>query len=357
MLAGISNIFGYLLDFLYGLLNNNFGFAIIVFSILLRLILLPITIKQQKSMKKTSKIQGELKNLQVKYKNNPEMLNKETMELYKRENISPFSGCLSAIVQIIIILSVFYLVSQPLTYMKKANDNNPELKAVVEEYKKEISENNNNRTRYIEIATIARIREDYDTTIEKLNNISNEEKNIEEENENIISDENVENAEVIEENIDIENENTAEKENVEENENNNDVVESKEDLQKRKDLLEKLNINMEFLSLDLSKVPTENLNDYKVYIIPVLYVISSFISIKLTTNMQNKKVNENKEKNGNEVDTMAQMNKSMSYMMPVMAVSIACIAPLGLALYWFISNALMIVERFIIKKIMDNKEE
>ena len=56
MFALISNIFGYLLNFLYELLNNNFGFAIIVFSILLRIILLPITIKKQQSIKKTSKI-------------------------------------------------------------------------------------------------------------------------------------------------------------------------------------------------------------------------------------------------------------------------------------------------------------
>ena len=107
MFSFIANLFGYLLNFLYEIVNNNFGIAIILFSILLRIILLRTTIKQQKSVQKTAKIQGELKTLQVKYKNNPEMLNKETMELYKREQISPFSGCLSAILQIIIILSVF----------------------------------------------------------------------------------------------------------------------------------------------------------------------------------------------------------------------------------------------------------
>ena len=329
MFAAISNLFGYLLNFLYELVNNNFGFAIILFSILLRIILLPVTIKQQKSMEKTNKIQGELKSLQFKYKNNPEMLNKETMELYKREKISPFSGCLSAIVQIIIILSVFYLVSQPLTYMKKANDKNPELKTVVEQYKNEIKESNNNKTRYIEIATIARIRDDYNEIIKNENN-------------------NEDNKEVIENQEKTES--TEQTEPVEKQE-------EKEDLGKKKEILEKLNINMEFLGLDLSKVPTENLKDFTVYIIPVLYVISSFISIKLTTNTQNKaKKKEEKNDNKEEVDAMSQMSKSMSYMMPIMTLSIAFIAPLGLALYWFVSNVLMILERFIIKKIMDNKE-
>ena len=69
MFKAISNLFGYLLKFLYVLVNNNFGFAIILFSILLRIILLPITIKQQKTMQKTSKLQGQLKALQLKYKN------------------------------------------------------------------------------------------------------------------------------------------------------------------------------------------------------------------------------------------------------------------------------------------------
>ncbi|MCR5146201.1 MAG: YidC/Oxa1 family membrane protein insertase [Clostridia bacterium] len=318
MFAAISNLFGYLLNFLYELVNNNFGFAIILFSILLRIILLPITIKQQKSMEKTNQIQGELKALQFKYKNNPEMLNKETMELYKREKISPFSGCLSAIVQIIIILSVFYLVSQPLTYMKKANDKNPELKAVVEQYKNEIKDSNS-KTRYIEIATIARMRNDY-------NKISNEQQVENTENQNV------------------------------ENTENNEVVQSKDDLKKKKELLEKLNVNMEFLGLDLSKVPSENLKDFTVYIIPVLYVVSSFISIRMTTNMKKKNDKDDKKDGKDEPDPMAQMSKSMSYMMPIMTLSIAFIAPLGLALYWFVSNVLMIVERVVIKKVMTNKE-
>mgnify|MGYP004600500143 CR=1 FL=1 len=271
MFSTISNLFGYLLNFLYELVNNNFGVAIILFSILLRIILLPITIKQQKSMQKTNKIQGKIKELQFKYKNNPEMLNKETMELYKREKISPFSGCLSAIIQIIIILSVFYLVSRPLTYMKKVDQ------SVIDNYKTEIKEEYGSISNYYEIEII----------------------------------------------------------------------------QKKASENEAVNINMNFLGLDLSKVPNKNLNDITVYIIPALYVISSFISIKLTTSAQNKKKSD--ENGANEVDTMTQMNKSMSYMMPIMAVSIAFIAPLGLALYWFVSNVLMICERFIIKKIVDTK--
>ena len=118
---------------------------------------------------------------------------------------------------------------------------------------------------------------------------------------------------------------------------------------------------MEFLGLDLSKVPGNNLNDWTVYVIPVLYVISSIVSIRITTNMNQKKkqdvIEVTDKKEPDELEAMEAMNKNMSYMMPIMSVFIAFIAPLGLALYWFMSNILMIVERLVIDKIMEHKEE
>ena len=92
----ISEIFGYLLNWLYNIFNN-YGVAIIVFSVILRIILIPITIKQQKGMQKSAELQEEMKEIQRKYKNNPEKLNQETIELYKREKMSPFTGCLSSL--------------------------------------------------------------------------------------------------------------------------------------------------------------------------------------------------------------------------------------------------------------------
>ena len=280
----ISEIFGYILNFLYEQFNN-YGVAIIIFSVLLRIILIPITIKQQKSLKKNAKLQKEMKEIQTKYKSNPEKLNQETIELYKREKMSPFSGCFSGILQIIIILSVFWLVSKPLTYMKKIN---PE---IIEKYSQELKEEGVNSS-YTEIAII-----------------------------------------------------------------NKKAAEDPE-----------VYINMNFLGLDLSKVPTQSLDDFRVYIIPILYVISSVISIKITTKMnsnnKDKDINElkkaeteDKEKQPDEMEMMQQMNNNMTYMMPIMSVMIAIIAPLGLALYWLISNVLMIVERLIIDRFINQKEE
>lgn len=272
MFQFIANIFGYLLEWLYNGIGQNYGIALILFTIILRIILLPLTIKQQKSMKKTTALQGKMQEVQFKYKNNPELMNKEIMELYKRENLSPFSGCISSIVQILIILSVFYLVSRPLTYMKKIDP------GIIENYKNEISaENDGKISNYYEIEII----------------------------------------------------------------------------QKKAAQDENIKVNMDFLGLDLSKVPSQNMSDATVYIIPLLYVVSSIFSIRMTTGKTKKK----EESNSSEPDMTQQMNKSMSYMMPIMAVSIAFVAPLGLALYWLVSNILMILERIVINKYVDSKEE
>ena len=115
---------------------------------------------------------------------------------------------------------------------------------------------------------------------------------------------------------------------------------------------------MEFLGLDLSSVPSGALSDWKVYVIPVLYVLTSFISMRMTAVMQTKKKDEKTENSEtNELDAVAQANKSMSYIMPIMSVSIAIIAPLGLALYWLVSNLLMILERIVLNKFLKNEEE
>lgn len=305
----ISELFGYILNWLYGLVNN-YGVAIIIFSILLRVILIPITIKQQKSMKKSAVLQEKMAEIQKKYKNNPEKLNQETIELYQREKMSPFSGCLTSILQLVIILAVFWLVSQPLTYMKRIDPQ------IIETYTNEMKESNfSSNNSYVQISVLDYAETKYQEIEEQL------------------KQENVENREALE--------------------------------AKRNDY-NQLRLNMEFLGIDLSKVPTQSLNDWRVYIIPGLYVITSFISIRLTTMTQNKKkkkkeniVMENGEvkEEPDPMEQMQAMNKSMTYMMPIMSVMIAVIAPLGLALYWLMSNILMIIERLVINKIMESKED
>ena len=318
----ISELFGYLLNWLYDIFNN-YGIAIILFSIILRIILIPITIKQQTTMKKSAKLQGKMAEIQKKYKNNPEKLNQETIELYKSEKMSPFSGCLSSILQLVIILAVFWLVSQPLTYMKKIN---PE---IIEKYTQIVQTEGTTRSGYAQIGVIQYAETKFREVEKELTDITNQ-----------LEQENIENREELEI--------------------------RKGELEAQKEEYNQLRLNMDFLGIDLSKVPTQSLNDWRVYIIPVLYVITSFISIKLTTAVQTKnnkkkeviiQENENEPSEPDPMEQMQAMNKNMTYMMPIMSVAIAIIAPLGLALYWLISNILMIIERLIINKVMEKREE
>ncbi len=276
-----ANIFGYLLNFIYQIVNN-YGLAMILFTLVIKLLMLPMSIKQQKTLKKSVKMQEKIKVLQFKYKNDQEKLNQEMMNLYKEEKMSPFSGCLGSIVQFILLISIFYMVRCPLTYMKKVDTEA--------------------MNKHIEQLTQAEKR-----------------------------------ASVAYPEIDLIREYTYLKE-----QNPEDAT------------IDNYQINMEFLGLDLSKIPQQHLGDWTVYIIPVLYILSTFLSMKLLNGMQaSQKKDEVKEQEGEEeIDPMMQTNKMMSWMMPIMSVSISLVAPLGLALYWLVSNITMIVERITLNKLI-----
>ena len=267
VIAFLAGIFGYLLNLIYGVVNN-YGLAIILFTIAVQIILLPFSIKQQKTMIKNNKIQAKVKELQEKYKNDQVRLGQETMDLYKAEKMSPCSGCLGSILQLILFVSIFYLVRQPLTYMERLDAD--KINQYVEKY--QISQQSN----YKEIDIIREAKKAGDDSI---------------------------------------------------------------------------SIDMNFLGIDLSNVPSRNWGDPTVYIIPGLYVISSIISMRITMNAGKKKLTkEEKEEeerkkreqkalikaddDDDDFDTVEAMNKQMMFMMPIMAVSVALVAPLGLALYW-----------------------
>ena len=90
MFEFFANIFGYVLAILYNIVNN-YGVAIILFTIIIKIVLLPLSIKQQRTLKKSTKMQEKMQVIQFKYKNDPEKMNQEIMNLYKTEKMSPFS--------------------------------------------------------------------------------------------------------------------------------------------------------------------------------------------------------------------------------------------------------------------------
>lgn len=88
--------------------NFSYGITIIVFTIIIRIILLPLNIKQSRSQVKLQEIQPEVKKLQEKYKNDPQKSQQEMMNLYKEKGINPMSGCLPMLIQLPILWALFY---------------------------------------------------------------------------------------------------------------------------------------------------------------------------------------------------------------------------------------------------------
>lgn len=95
-----------LMGFIYGLVHN-WGVSIIILSIILNIILLPLSVKSFKSMKKMQELHPQMEKLKSQCKDNPQKLNKEIMELYKKYKINPFSGCLPLILQMPIFIALY----------------------------------------------------------------------------------------------------------------------------------------------------------------------------------------------------------------------------------------------------------
>ena len=86
---------------------GNFGVSIIIVTILIKIMLLPLTLKQDKSMKEMKKLQPELEKIKEKYANDKQMLNIKTMELYKEHKVNPLGGCLPLLLQLPILFALF----------------------------------------------------------------------------------------------------------------------------------------------------------------------------------------------------------------------------------------------------------
>ncbi|EGT3616387.1 membrane protein insertase YidC [Clostridium perfringens] len=94
-----------------GIFSEGAGYVIAIFllTLLVRLLVLPLNIKQTKSQQKMQEIQPEIAKLQKKYKNNPEKAQQEMMKLYKDNNVNPMSGCLPLLIQMPILFALYYV--------------------------------------------------------------------------------------------------------------------------------------------------------------------------------------------------------------------------------------------------------
>ena len=108
--------FGWLLSVLYET-THNYGVAMILFAVIVQLILLPLNAKSKKSMMKMSRLTPKMQAIQQKYADDPQRQNQAIQELQKSEGVSMGGGCLWSFIPLIILLPLYYIIREPITYM------------------------------------------------------------------------------------------------------------------------------------------------------------------------------------------------------------------------------------------------
>ncbi|MGI6777185.1 MAG: YidC/Oxa1 family membrane protein insertase [Acetivibrionales bacterium] len=290
MLDFIAYPLGQILYFIYNNLSFfNYGLAIILFTLFTRLVLLPLTIKQYKSTAKMQLIQPQIQEIQKRYKNDKEKLNQELMKVYQENNINPAGGCLPLLIQMPILISLYWVITQPLKFMlNKTPDQIDALIAKIPEafaagYSKQIG-----------------VLDFFGQFPEKLAGLEN--------------------------------------------------------LLLRDEL-----INLSFLGLNLGKIPTykpdilfgPEMGTYlPLLIFPIVGVITTFISAKISMLKSNK--NDKKTKDSG---MAGSMSNSMLYMGPVLTLIFSFQLPAGVILYWIAGYVFQIFQQLYINKHVIEKKE
>ena len=303
----ITRPMGFIIEHIYNLVSN-YGLAIIIFTILIKLILIPLNIHSQKAMKKQQKIQPIMAELQKKYANDQEKLQREMMKIYKENNISMAGGCLPMLIQMPILIGLYQVIQKPLSYLAGVDWANASV-----------------------INEVIRLKDAMVNLGYNIGNLANA--------------------------------------TMEQLANNSQIQLSKWAgiVGTQGTALEGVSggvhpwvLNFNFLGLDLSNAPSaafghimaldfSNMSVILLLLIPVLAVIASVISMKVTQAQTGQ--------NQNTEGQAAQMTKSMNLMMPVMTAFFTVTLPAGLGLYWIISSVVQILQQLILNAFLDKKGE
>ena len=296
---------GAIMRFIYYYLSfENYGLAIIVFTIFTRIILFPLNLKQYKSSAKMQQINPKLEELRKKYGNDKQQLNEETMKLYQEEKINPMGSCLPMLVQLPIILALYRVITNPLKHLLQMSQTS--IDTLNEIYKTVKSIDLTRIVPEIEVLDFFRVN--------TVNTVNTE----------ILSAEQIEAV--------------------------SKIIKPEE------------YINMNFLGLDLSKVPSfspsvifgEQMSTYlPLLLIPIIGVVVSYLSTKVSMAVSQKQAQTNPQ--------VSSMNRSMMLMGPVMTLIFSFQLPAGVLVYWiagyFIQMAQQLYVNKYILKIKETAEE
>lgn len=299
----ITTPLGFIIEKIYELVNN-YGWAIIIFTVIIKMIVLPLTVKSQKAMKKQQKIQPIIMELQEKYKNDQEKLQKEMMKIYRENDISMMGGCLPMLIQMPILIGLYQVIQKPISYLMHVDFNAADAINKVIDLQKRIQEAGVN---------IGNLKS---ASMENLANVSQIQLAKWSETLNGASDPWV--------------------------------------------------INFNFLGMDLSNAPLisvqslmrgdfSDISTILLIIIPIVAIATTWFVSKQSQMMTQSKKDESSKKQQD--DPSAQMTKSMTMMMPIMTGFFTFTLPSGLGIYWIISNVMQIIQQFCLNKYFDKKED
>lgn len=302
MLKFIAGICGYLMNFICSVVKN-YGLAIIVFTILVKLLLVPLTSKQQKSLEKAQKMQKIMQDLQKKYGEDQQRFMLEYQKALKENDMNMLtgmgcSGCLINLIQLPILLGMFYMMVNPLTYIMKMDQEE------ILKYKNEIID--------------ARKQ----VAIEQLYEVSGD----------LLSEEGIK-AEV-------------EKINGADDARYIDQRYYEIDIIKENKLMD-----LEFFGINLGEVAAKNKDNKALLIIPGLSMIFTYLSLAIN-NMVNKKKGIAQPKPEDMEVPMPDM-RVMNVMMPLMLGYVAYSIPQGVGLYWALSNFIGVVQILVQRVFLD----
>ena len=288
--------FGYVLDLLYQL-TTNYGLALILFAIIVRLLMIPINAKSKKSMMKMTRLQPRIQEIKEKYANDQQKQNEAIQQLQKEEGASMgCGGCLWSFVPILILLPLYHVVRQPIQYM--LHESAEAAAAIVELIKTANPEYFGSNDYYDQLVAASHLKEFVEAI--KAAGIEVSERTLE-------------------------------------------------------------GLNFSFLGIDLNQIPNWKVWNWEKFnwnaiggvLIPLLSAGSQMLQMWLSQRSNNSLVTDKngmQDKETAQKSQTAQQTKMMMWMMPLMSLWIGFTVPCALSLYWFVGGLASMIENHFMTK-------
>ena len=290
--------FAWLVRLFYNL-TSSYGMAIILFTLVVKLILLPFQMKSKRSMIRMNRLSGKMQEIQKKYANNQAKMNEEIQKLYEEEGVSPMSGCLWSFLPLPILLALYSIMRQPITHFMLLSE------SVVQDLVAKVTTAGVDMSSIVQMKDGAAVVSNGVTQLQPYGQI------------NLVKA----------------------------------ITEYAPDAASGIDGW--INLDYNFLGLDLSATPSTAFSNFRLtwpiiglILIPILAGGFQLLMTRITMKQQPQQ-----EGPG------AGSTKMMMYMMPLMSVYIAFIMPAALGIYWIAQSVFSAVQEFVLGKFYTKKME